>query len=91
MHRDLERVYVGQVCISWEILNWQYIKAQELQEHDSQECYTYDQVAGEFQQFQVLLQRFVEDELFQGPRVENYVGKRMAIQNLLQVPIDPYL
>ncbi|KAK1355230.1 Zinc finger FYVE domain-containing 26 [Heracleum sosnowskyi] len=87
MRRDLERVYVGQVCISWEILHWQYTKAQELQEHDSQDCYTYNQVAGEFQQFQVLLHRFLEDELFEGPRVQNYVSKRMAILSLLQVPI----
>lgn len=87
LSRDLERVYVGQVCISWEILHWQYTKAQELQEHHSQDCYTYNQVAGEFQQFQVLLQRFLEDELFEGPRVQNYVSKRMAILSLLQVPI----
>lgn len=87
MRRDLERVYVGQVCISWEILHWQYTKAQELQEHDPQECYTYNQVAGEFQQFQVLLHRFLEDELFEGPRVQNYVNKRIAILSLLQVPI----
>ncbi|KAL1825161.1 hypothetical protein ACET3Z_011939 [Daucus carota] len=86
-HRDSERVYVGQICISWEILHWQYLKAQELQEHDSQDCYTYNQVAGEFQQFQVLLHRFIEDELFQGPRVQHYVRKRMAILSLLQVPI----
>ncbi|KAL8093550.1 hypothetical protein AgCh_035434 [Apium graveolens] len=87
MHRDLERVYVGQVCISWEILHWQYTKAQELQEHDPQDCYTYNQVAGEFQQFQVLLHRFLEDELFEGPRVQNYVSKRMAMLSLLHVPI----
>lgn len=87
LHRDLERVYVGQVCISWEILHWQYTKAQELQEHNSQDCHTYNQVAGEFQQFQVLLQRFIEDELFQGPRVQNYVNKRNVILSLLQVPI----
>lgn len=87
LHRDSERVYAGQICISWEILHWQYLKAQELQEHDSQDCYTYNQVAGEFQQFQVLLHRFIEDELFQGPRVQHYVRKRMAILSLLQVPI----
>lgn len=87
MRRDLERVYVGQLSISWEILHWQYTKAQELQEHHSQDCYTYNQVAGEFQQFQVLLHRFLEDELFEGPRVQNYVSKRLAILSLLQVPI----
>lgn len=86
LHRDLERVYVGQVCLSWEILHWLYEKAKELQDHNSQECRSYNQVAGEFQQFQVLLHRFIEDEPFQGPRVQNYVKKRHVILSLLQVP-----
>ncbi|KAM3203220.1 hypothetical protein P3L10_030846 [Capsicum annuum] len=38
------------------------------------------------QQFQVLLQRFVEDEPFQGPRVQNYVRKRCILRSFLQVP-----
>lgn len=86
LHRDLERVYVGQVCLSWEILRWQYGKAKELQEYNSQDCHSYNQVAGEFQQFQVLVQRFTEDEPFQGPRVQNYVKKRHIVLTLLQVP-----
>lgn len=86
LHRDLERVYVGQVCLSWEILHWQYGKAKELEEYNSQDCHSYNQVAGEFQQFQVLVQRLIEDEPFQGPRVQNYVKKRHIILNLLQVP-----
>ncbi|OIT27782.1 PREDICTED: uncharacterized protein LOC109213488 isoform X2 [Nicotiana attenuata] len=86
MNRDLEIVYVGQVCLSWEILCWQYGKTKELLEHDPQEYHTYNQVAGEYQQFQVLLQRFVEDEPFQGPRVQNYVRKRCMLRSFLQVP-----
>ncbi|MCD9638504.1 hypothetical protein HAX54_022510 [Datura stramonium] len=86
MNRDLEVVYVGQICLSWEILCWQYGKAKELLEHDPQEYHTYNQVAGEYQQFQVLLQRFVEDEPFQGPRVQNYVRKRCILRSFLQVP-----
>lgn len=86
LQRDLELVYVGQVCLSWEILHWQYVKAQNLQEYDSQGFHWYNQVAGEFQLFQVLLQRFVENEAFQGPRVQNYVNNRCVLRNLLQVP-----
>ncbi|XAR65189.1 hypothetical protein NMG60_11009211 [Bertholletia excelsa] len=85
LHRDLELVYVGQLCLSWEILNWQYRKAGELQENDSDEK-PYNQVAGEFQQFQVLVQRFVENEPFQGPRIQNYTKNRCQIRTLLQVP-----
>lgn len=86
MNRDLELVYIGQVCLSWEILCWQYGKTKELLEHDPQQFHTYNQVAGEYQQFQVLLQRFVEDEPFQGPRVQNYVRKRCMLRSFLQVP-----
>nr|ABO92970.1 protein of unknown function [Solanum tuberosum] len=86
MNRDLEIVYVGQICLSWEILYWQYGKAKDLLEHDPHEYHTYNQVAGEYQQFQVLLQRFVEDEPFQGPRVQNYVRKRCILRSFLQVP-----
>ncbi|XP_060214611.1 uncharacterized protein LOC132641589 isoform X2 [Lycium barbarum] len=86
MNRDLEIVYVGQICLSWEILCWKYGKAKELLEHDPHEYHTYNQVAGEYQQFQVLLQRFLEDEPFQGPRVQNYVRKRCILRSFLQVP-----
>lgn len=85
---DLELVYVGQICLSWEILCWQHKKALELQQYDSQGSHShrYNHVAGEFQLFQVLVQRFIENEPFQGPRIQNYVKNRCVIRNLLQVP-----
>ncbi|XP_015965630.1 uncharacterized protein LOC107489396 [Arachis duranensis] len=86
LHRDLELVYVGQVCLSWEILCWQHKKAQELQREHHSHGHRYNLVAGEFQLFQVLLQRFIENEPFQGPRIHNYVKNRCVIRNLLQVP-----
>ncbi|XP_027346545.1 uncharacterized protein LOC113858218 [Abrus precatorius] len=86
LHRDLELVYVGQVCLSWEILCWQHKKVEELKQYDSQWPRRYNLVAGEFQLFQVLMQRFLEDEPFQGPRIQNYVKNRCVIRNLLQVP-----
>ncbi|CAJ1932084.1 unnamed protein product [Sphenostylis stenocarpa] len=89
LHRDLELVYVGQVCLSWEILCWQHKKALELQQYDSQGSHShrYNHVAGEFQLFQVLVQRFIENEPFQGPRLQNYVKNRCVIRNLLHVPV----
>ncbi|KAL4368409.1 hypothetical protein GQ457_05G017870 [Hibiscus cannabinus] len=89
LHGDLEMVYVGQMCLSWEILHWQYQKAIEIWESDPY-ClrrYKYNEVAGEFQQFQVLIQRFIENEPFEGPRVPNYIKNRCALRNLLQVPV----
>ncbi|XP_043725050.1 uncharacterized protein LOC122671726 [Telopea speciosissima] len=87
LQSDLEMVYVGQICLSWEILHWQYFKAQELQESGTYGIHRYNQVAGQFQQFQVLMQRFMEYEAFQGPRVQNYVKNRCVLHNLIQVPV----
>ncbi|PIA62678.1 hypothetical protein AQUCO_00200591v1 [Aquilegia coerulea] len=87
LESDLEMVYVGQLCLSWEFLYWQYEKAKELLESDPYEIRPYNQVAGEFQQFQVLIQRFLEDECFQGPRIQNYIKSRCVLRNLLQVPV----
>ncbi|XP_019422246.1 PREDICTED: uncharacterized protein LOC109331909 isoform X2 [Lupinus angustifolius] len=86
LHSDLELVYVGQVCNSWEILCWQHKKSQELKQYDSQWPHRYNLVAGEFQLFQVLMQRFIENEPYQGPRIQNYVKNRGFIRNLIQVP-----
>lgn len=86
--RDLEVVYVGQLCLSWETLKWQHQKAQQLHAHDPDGFRQHNQVAGEFQKFQVLLQRFTEDEPFDhGPRVQHYVKSRCALPTLLQVPL----
>ncbi|XP_038891903.1 uncharacterized protein LOC120081255 [Benincasa hispida] len=84
--RDIELVYVGQVCLSWEILQWQLRKSIDLQRHDSQGIRHYNQVASEFQLFQVILKRFMEEERFQGNRVENYVQNRCVFHSLLLVP-----
>ncbi|XVE68134.1 hypothetical protein DITRI_Ditri09bG0045000 [Diplodiscus trichospermus] len=87
LHSDLEMVYVGQLCLSWEILHWQYEKAIEIWESDPYGIRRFNEVAGEFQQFHVLLQRFIENEPFEGPRLQNYVKNRCVLRNLLQVPV----
>ncbi|KAF2299208.1 hypothetical protein GH714_030968 [Hevea brasiliensis] len=87
LHSDLEMVYVGQMCLSWEILHWQYEKVLEIWDSDPYGMRQYNEVAGEFQQFQVLMQRFIENERFEGPRVQNYVKNRCDLRNLLQVPV----
>lgn len=84
---DLEVVYVGQTCLSWEFLHWQYEKALELWNSDPNQLHRYNEVAGQFQQFQVLIQRFTENQPFQGPRVQTYVKSRCVLRNLLQVPL----
>lgn len=88
MNRDLEVVYVGQMCLSWEILWWLDARTRELLDYEEVEgSHSYNHAFEEFQQFQVLVQRFMEDELFKGRRHENYVKSRSIIRSLLQVPI----
>ncbi|CAL5191215.1 unnamed protein product [Lathyrus oleraceus] len=87
LYSDLEMVYVGHLCLSWEFLHWEYEKALKIWENDQYGFRRFNEVAGEFQQFQVLLQRFIENEPFQCPRVENYARNRCAMKNLLQVPV----
>ncbi|KAL8229167.1 hypothetical protein R6Q57_014067 [Mikania cordata] len=84
---DLEVVYVGQMCLSWEILQWQYEKALDIWDSDAHMVRRFNDIVGEFQQFQVLMQRFIEDEPFHGPRIQNYVKSRCVFRNLLQVPM----
>ncbi|KAK7365075.1 hypothetical protein VNO80_13863 [Phaseolus coccineus] len=87
VYSDLEMVYVGQLCLSWEFLRWEYDSALQLWESDQYRFQSYNEVAEKFQQFQVLLLRFIENERFQGPRVEYYARNRCAMQNLLHVPV----
>ncbi|KAL5095920.1 hypothetical protein RYX36_000247 [Vicia faba] len=87
LYSDLEMVYVGHLCLSWEFLHWEYEKALKIWENDQYGFRRFNEVAGEFQQFQVLLQRFIENEPFQCPRVENYARNRCSMKNLLQVPV----
>ncbi|XP_051141520.1 uncharacterized protein LOC127258632 isoform X2 [Andrographis paniculata] len=87
LQEDLEAVYVAHTCLSWEFLQWQYEKALDLCDNDPRGVRTYNKVAGEFQQFQVLMHRFIEDEPFRGPRLQHYVTTRRAHRNLLQIPV----
>lgn len=87
VQQDLETVYVGQTCLSWEALQWQYRKFREAALCGSEQDLFYDRVADQFQQFQVLLQRFLENEQFEGPRILNYVKSRCTWSSLLQVPL----
>ncbi|MCL7029866.1 hypothetical protein MKW94_015347 [Papaver nudicaule] len=81
---DIEKVYVGQTCLCWEALYHQYRKVEALLNVTN--GFFYDNVAGEFQKFQVLLERFVESERPESKRYWNYVEGRFSFKSLLQVP-----
>ena len=86
LKRDMEMVYVGHLCLSWEVLHWQHRKAIELLQNDTRGTSRYTRVVNEFQFFCILVQRFIEDEPFCGPRINNYVKNRLLVRSLLQVP-----
>ncbi|KAK6911195.1 Protein of unknown function DUF1666 [Dillenia turbinata] len=85
--QDLETVYVAHLCLTWETLHCQYTQmSQKIScQPENPTCYSHS--AQQFQHFQVLLQRFIENEPFeQGLRVEKYARARNTLPKLLQVP-----
>ncbi|KAF8012967.1 hypothetical protein BT93_I0971 [Corymbia citriodora subsp. variegata] len=87
---DFELVYVAQACLSWEALNYQYQKVQDLAHSPTSSLQSaslfHHHLVGEFQKFQVLLERFLEDERCEGKRYWKYVQARFSLKSLLQVP-----
>ncbi|KAK1387961.1 Checkpoint serine/threonine-protein kinase BUB1 [Heracleum sosnowskyi] len=87
-YQELEGAYVAQICLTWEALNWNYVYFQRLRASRRQSdpgCPAY--IAQQFQQFQVLLQRYVENEPYEhGRRPEVYARMRSLAPKLLQVP-----
>ncbi|XP_040996446.1 uncharacterized protein LOC121242604 [Juglans microcarpa x Juglans regia] len=89
-YRELEAAYVAQICLTWEALNWNYKNFQQKRASRSPSdldmgCPAH--VAQEFQQFQVLLQRYIENESYeQGRRPEVYARMRLLAPKLLLVP-----
>ncbi|CAA6662361.1 unnamed protein product [Spirodela intermedia] len=86
-YQNLETVYVAHVCLTWEALHCRYIQLKEKTSSQPVDPTFYSFATQEFQQFQVLLQRFIENEPFErGSRVEIYAQSRHAMPKLLQVP-----
>lgn len=91
-YHELEAAYVAQICLTWEALNWNYNNFVNKKMGSSIKTRGLDsgcpgKVAQQFQQFQVLLQRYVENEPYEhGRRPEIYARMRLLAPNLLQVP-----
>lgn len=86
-YQILETAYVAQVSLSWEALHCTYMHLSLILAAQPENPTTYSCAAQAFQEFQVLLQRFIENEPFeQGSRVEIYARSRGSFSKLLQVP-----
>ncbi|XP_062191106.1 uncharacterized protein LOC133894928 [Phragmites australis] len=86
-YQTLETAYVAQVSLSWEALHCTYVHLSLIVAAQPDNPTTYSCAAQAFQQFQVLLQRFIENEPFEhGSRVEIYARSRSSFSKLLQVP-----
>ncbi|KAJ7952078.1 Ribosomal protein L34Ae [Quillaja saponaria] len=86
-YQDIETAYVGQICLTWEALHCQYTQMSQKISCQPENPTCYNQSAQHFQQFQVLLQRFIENEPFeQGQRADIYARTRNLLPKLLQVP-----
>ncbi|GJY54934.1 ribosomal protein L34Ae protein [Tanacetum coccineum] len=87
-YHELEAAYVAQICLTWEALNWNYNYFQQLRASRRESdpgCPAY--IAQQFQQFQVVLQRYIENEPYQnGRRPIVFARMRSITPNLLQVP-----
>ncbi|XP_076919282.1 uncharacterized protein LOC143580027, partial [Bidens hawaiensis] len=87
-YHELEAAYVAQICLTWEALNWNYNFYHQLsgsRKDSDPGCPAY--IAQQFQQFQVLLQRYIETEPYEnGRRPIVYAKKRSLAPKLLQVP-----
>ncbi|VFQ78007.1 unnamed protein product [Cuscuta campestris] len=90
-YNELEAAYVAQICLTWEALCWNYSHFRRRHVGGGGGgCPAY--VAQQFQQFLVLLQRFIENEPYEedngcgGKRPEVYARVRRVSPKLLQVP-----
>lgn len=87
INQDLETTYVAQLCLTWEVLHCQHTQLSQKISCQPDSPISYNHSAQQFQQFLVLLQRFIETEPFEpGTRPEIYARMRNALPMLLQVP-----
>lgn len=79
--------YAAHLSLTWEALHCQYTQLRQKILVQADRSLSYCSAAQAFQQFQVLLQRFLENEPFEpGSRAEIYARARLAMPKLLQVP-----
>ncbi|XP_051117961.1 uncharacterized protein LOC127242457 [Andrographis paniculata] len=85
LQSDLELIYVAQTCLFWEALNHQYRQV-EIRTFSEQTTSFHYIVAEKFQEFQILLERFVEEQKPGDRRSPNFIDQRLLFHATIQVP-----
>ncbi|KAJ8455980.1 hypothetical protein OPV22_034896 [Ensete ventricosum] len=88
-YQELESAYVAHICLAWEALNWNYnhFRQWSAKGSNSERASCTAWMAQQFQQFQVLLQRFIENEPYERGRRPQVFGRtRISSPKLLLVP-----
>ncbi|XP_047944028.1 uncharacterized protein LOC125190701 [Salvia hispanica] len=84
---DLEMINVAQSCLFWEALDHQYHKVESLSL--SENCGNilfHHNISGKFQELEILLTRFVENQRCECQKSSSITRKRLSFQSLLRIP-----
>ncbi|XP_057768704.1 uncharacterized protein LOC130988765 [Salvia miltiorrhiza] len=87
LENDLEMINVAQSCLFWEALDHQYhkVEALSLSDHCGNILFHHN-ISGKFQELQILLERFVENQRCESQKPSSVASKRLSLQGLLHVP-----
>ncbi|KAL0381054.1 UNVERIFIED_CONTAM: hypothetical protein Sangu_0169700 [Sesamum angustifolium] len=86
LESDFELINVAQSCLTWDALHHQHQKVEALTLFSDKNRLFHHSISGQFQELQILLERFVEEQNSERQRYSNYTHQRLHFQSLLQVP-----
>ncbi|KAL1558999.1 hypothetical protein AAHA92_09391 [Salvia divinorum] len=84
---DLEMINVAQSCLFWEALDHEYHKVESLSL--SENCGNilfHHNISGKFQELEILLERFVENQRCECQKSSSVTRKRLCFQSILHIP-----
>ncbi|KAK4409864.1 hypothetical protein Sango_0059400 [Sesamum angolense] len=90
LESDFELINVAQSCLTWDALHHQHQKVEALTLFSDKNILFHHSISGQFQELQILLERFVEEQQSERQRYSNYTHQRLHFQSLLQVPDATY-
>ncbi|KAL0461626.1 UNVERIFIED_CONTAM: hypothetical protein Slati_0050200 [Sesamum latifolium] len=86
LESDFELINVAQSCLTWDALYHQHQKVEALTLFSDKNRLFHHSISGQFQELQIMLERFVEEQNSERQRYSNYTHQRLHFQSLLRVP-----